>query len=634
MKYLPIKNLLIKEMRQLKPIVYLWLGIIALGYAFELATSRIDEESYASWCSEYCDVGVQIPAAIITMVLVLVMAYSLFPREHDDATIDFLTALPVSRRAIFIAKFCAAWLLLCALIVFEHALSAGLLALNPASIDGRFYPKIDTTIMLRDCMFAFIILSYGIFLSWFRTLGLLLLCIYLLVLWWAESSLGSVGVFSVFRVMENAYDGQSLVVHRSALITHALVAIVLLVVAQRLWSTRESRPHDAQKKISGRRWLSILSGIAGFTVLAVAMMYQVGVGSGQLADVGTVATATDHYRFVYAAGAEERAQQLIDSADADYLELAELLAAEKPPTIQVDLTARSEHVAGLATWKKIKMDLSAFRDADAHRRVLSHESAHVFQAVESDRALARNYNAARFFIEGMAQYTSFTLAPDEKRRSSNWHVAAVAWKRQHITFQSLINDANFGETHDAELYYSLGDIWTDALVASCGQDVLGNLLRAAGRPDAPQDLSPAMFWRDTLQYTGCELESVNATWRRQMAGLFESFGDAQFPQFSDVVIRPETDSSRILIQARVSAASADQLPQRFSIRIGSDAQLSAAVNPVFTGKLSDEAGHWSVEFSVPGSAIPRKRFRYQLGYVHQADARAYFDRWQNGSVPR
>jgi len=33
-------QLLVKEMRQLKPIVFLWLGILALGYFFELATTH------------------------------------------------------------------------------------------------------------------------------------------------------------------------------------------------------------------------------------------------------------------------------------------------------------------------------------------------------------------------------------------------------------------------------------------------------------------------------------------------------------------------------------------------------------------------------------------------------------------
>ena len=65
------------------------------------------------------------------------------------------------------------------------------------------------------------------------------------------------------------------------------------------------------------------------------------------------------------------------------------------------------------------MDLDTFETDRSQARVLSHESAHVMQSVLSERALARHFGAARFFVEGMAQYTSFAIVPEEERRTSN-----------------------------------------------------------------------------------------------------------------------------------------------------------------------------------------------------------------------
>jgi len=142
--------------------------------------------------------------------------YSLFPREHDDATIDFLRALPLRRSSVFMAKVLAAWILLSFINVLGYGIAAFLLTLNPESIGGRFYPQVWTTLLWRDCLVAFIILSHGVLLSWFRTVGLIIYAIYLLLLMWAESALGSSGIWSIFTLLSNEYDGSELIVNNDA----------------------------------------------------------------------------------------------------------------------------------------------------------------------------------------------------------------------------------------------------------------------------------------------------------------------------------------------------------------------------------------------------------------------------------
>jgi len=640
-------RLLAKEGRQLFPIACLWVAVLLLNYLIQFATERFDEQTFTSWCEGYCDYNTGATIIIFSALIALVTAYSLFPREHDDATIDFLRALPVTRRSVFIAKVLAAWGLLCAINLLSYGIDAAMLAINPESIGGRFYGQTWATLLWRDCVVAFIILSHGVLLSWFRTVGLVVYAIYLLVIMWAESALGTSGVWSIFTLLSNEYDGSNLIVDRQALAIHSAIAIVMLFVAYLLWSKTESSVSGGQP---GTRGLKIFRGIlsvCGFLMLAAILVYRVGVGTGSTGSDGLSVATTEHYRFVYPSEREDTVQYMLQHAEIDYAVLGDLLGIEDLPSIRVDLSAQSEHAAGLATWKKIQMDLNAFDSDVSQRRVLSHETTHVLQAVESDRAMSRNYAAAKFFIEGMAQYTSFEVVPEQARRDSNWQLAAISWQRQKIEFNELIDEAAFSERFDPELHYSLGDLWTQAFVTTCGEQALGDFLRAAGRQDAVRDLPAAIFWRDTAGQIGCDLDTVNEQWRNQMQELHASVDQARFPIYSDFVITRDAQSDQIIITTTLAPYSevdsneqtTEQdytdtvLPERFIVRIGAaSSRLAAGVDPVYRGQLVEEEGVRKIQFTIPASAISGSRFRYQPGYTPSEGSRYYYEAWKRGSV--
>ncbi|MFK8080311.1 MAG: ABC transporter permease [Granulosicoccus sp.] len=642
-------RLFMKESRQLFPIGCLWIAVLVLNYVIQFATERFDEQTFTSWCDGYCDYNSSATIVIFSALIALVTAYSLFPREHDDATIDFLRALPVSRSSVFIAKVLAAWVLLCAITLLAYAIDAAMLATNPESIGGRFYPQVWTTLLWRDCVVAFIILSHGVFLSWFRTIGLVIYAVYLVLLMWAESALGTTGVWSIFTLLANEYDGSNLIVNSQALTIHAGIAVVMLVVAYLLWSRTESSISGSKPRTRGLKFFRGLLSVTGFLILAIVLVYRVGVETGSAGSADLKVATTEYYRFVYPASREDTVQYMLEHADADYVMLGNLLGVEQLPRIRVDLSAQSEHAAGLATWKKIKMDLNAFEADVSQRRVLSHETTHVLQAVESDRALTRNYAAVKFFIEGMAQYTSFEVVPEEARRDSNWQLAAISWQRQKIEFDDLIDEAGFSEQFDPELHYSLGDLWTRAFVSVCGEEALGGFLRAAGRPDAVKGLPAAIFWRDTAGQIGCDLDTVNEQWRQQMQELHASIDQSHFPAYTDVVVTRDEQTSQIVITASLSAyvpndsARGNQpenesiagmvLPERFIVRVGATSgRLAASVDPVYRGQLVEEQGATKVRFVIPASVVSGSRFRYQPGFSPFEGSRYYYESWKRGSV--
>lgn len=652
-----------KELRQLAPIAGLWVAVLVLGYSTQFFTERVDEETFLSWCEGYCDANASAAIAFFTVLIALVTAYSLFPREHDEGTIDFLRALPVSRAALYMAKVLAAWIVLCTLSALSYGFDALLLATNPESIGGRFYGQVWATLLWRDCLFSLIILSHGIVLSWFRTLGLVLYAIYLLILMWVESYLGTSGVWSIFSLLSNEYSGSHLLVNTRALIIHSAIAAVLLFIGYRLWNGTEASTLGLRSSRRLARYMQVVISVGVFLLFAVVLNYQVGVGTGSAAQQSLRVAETEHYRFVYKESNSPVVDYLLANAEGDYAELGRLLGIEELPRIRVDLSSSSEHAAGLAKWKKIEMDLNAFEEDVSQRRVLSHETTHVLQAVESNRAMSDNYSAAKFFIEGMAQYTSFLIVPEERRRRSNWELASVAWYRQKIEFSDLVNEREFGERFDAELHYSLGDLWTKALVDTCGERVLGDFIRAVGREDAPGGLPANLFWRDTTRAIGCDLDTVNVAWRDLMASVYRQVDQSEYPMYSDVIIQPETDTAQLKIVARlvpfiaqdatvssiagpeespggpalksIASSEADgfDMPERFIVRIASlSNQLAAGVDPVFRGRLVERAGQQLVEFLVPEYAVQGTRLRYQLGFTPSPDSRYYYESWRRGTL--
>jgi len=630
-----------KELLQLIPIAYLWLAVYGISYLVQFFTERLDEQTFGGWCSEHCDVTPSYAVTIVIMLITLVTAYSLFPREHDDSTVDFLRALPVSRRSIFIAKFLSAWILLIGLNFLGYGTDYFLLHLNPQSISGRFYPEVWGSLLLRDCLFAFVVLSHGILLSWFRTLGLIIYGLYFLLVMLFESSVGSAGLISVFQFMTNEYHGSTLILNYKAIGVHLGVACLCLFIAYQLWNRSDSaRTGGKLRKRSTRIWQT-LGGMLAFIAIAIVIVGMIDRETGGSTATELDVTTTEHFRFVYNKDRVRTVSYMLDHAENDFEKLGEILGVASLPNVRVDLSAQSEHAAGLAKWKKIQMDLDAFRNDVSQRRVLVHEAAHVLQAVESDRAFAANYGATRFFIEGMAQYVSFLVVPETARRNSNWELAAIAWKRQHIEFNDLIDESSFSQRFDPELHYSLGDMWTAALVDTCGESILGDILRAAGRDGAPLGLPATLFWRDTMREVRCELDTVNMRWRELLSDIHDSVDARRFPEFDKLVVSRNSELSQVNIRASLEPFVDDDIldesiisEMRFSVRLSGSAQIAATSPRVFRGSLEvdEETRQPYVSFSIPDYLIPGNRFRYQLGLTPSRDSRYYYDSWRSGSA--
>jgi ABC-type transport system involved in multi-copper enzyme maturation permease subunit len=626
-------QLVLKELKQLVPFAFLWFALSALYYITELATHRIDEESYSSWCDDYCRVGSNSDVALFTILIILIAAYNLFPREYDDSTIDFLRSLPVKLPKLFWSKIFAAWVMLFGLISLDHMIQAGLLSLNTQSLTGKSYWQVDFALLLRNVLFAVVVISHGVFLSWFRTVGLLIYCAYLIALIWLENQFGFSGIYNVLGFFDNEYSGQQLILNWAVIGFHLCVAFILYFVSYFLWTNTDSKPR-APGTSKASKILPILGVVFSFLLVIGVLAVMVGNTAKDARIRNIQAENTEHYSFTYNAEDTQAMNLLIPFVEQDYAALAELLGVTELPRIQADMTSESDHALGLASWKKIRMVLNTPLDVDPlYRRVLSHETAHVLQSTESNRKLGEFANSTGFFIEGMAQYVSFSIVSDDVSRDSNWLVSSLAWQRQNIKFAEMANRTIFDTLYDGELLYGIGDIWVHAMADACGVESLGNFLRAIGRDNAPPNLSGVAFWRSHLQYIDCELALVNNRWRQIMQDLIDNRTQGSFPEFENVAISQASDSAAIKIRADIIPDESGQLQEIYYIKIKSETQLASVVSPILSGRLKRDGANASVEFFIEPHLISGRQFRYQLGFIPMLDSRHYFNKWRTGSIP-
>ena len=619
------------QLKQLLPFVLLWVALAAMFYGIEFGTKRIDELSYLDWCADYCDVGSDFDLVLFTIILYMLAAYSLFPREFDEGTIDFIRSLPLTNAQIFFSKVIAAWLLISLLVIAETALHAAFLSFNTQSITGTKYWANDAMMMIRDILFALVVVSHGVFISWFRTVGLILYCGYLIGLIWLEQASGASGAFSIFRFFNNEYDGSQLLIDWPVITAQVAFAVLLLFISYVLWSRKESKP-AATSSNRFARYLPALASVAAFLVLTATLggMMLTALNDNQRDNI--LQLSTDKYRFAYRRSDEGRMLELAQYADADYRRLSELLGLSDPPDVHADMTSQSTHALGVASYNKIRMVLSAGESVNpVYRRVLSHETAHVLQTIISNRLLGFAGNSVGFFIEGMAQYTSFALVPDPPTQTTNWAISSVSWERNDITFSALANRAAFEAVYDPELLYGIGDIWVAAMVDQCGEQSLGDFLRSVGKRGAPRSLTGATFWRHHLNQINCSLDDVNHRWRGIMQEIIDDGHGGAFPVYKNVALNVRDEV--LVVSARAEHADGAPRPVRYLIRVANETKVANTVSAIRPGKYTDHDGYTDVEFSVPLQALEGRRFSFQIGFVPFPDSRYYFEKWRSGAVP-
>ncbi|AKF05418.1 ABC transporter permease [Sandaracinus amylolyticus] len=527
--------LLRKELRALVPHALLCFLVISGDVISRPLTEQLDIQTWSSISA--VDPGEGGGLAFMLALVAFFVAYAAFPREHDDGTIDFLRSLPVTRRAIFSAKMLAGAGVLVLFTALGQVTNWLLQLPNPQSFSGdQFRLDVALGVAALQSTFVLVLYAHGVLASTMRRFGLLPYALVMFVLLAAEEIEPSLAWLNPASICRLAYRGQVLLVPWGDIAVHVPIALVALGISYLVWMGPFEQLRDAlAPKRDGRAAIAfgcgtavvVFVGLAVMTVLAVRSVQENGLPSDEPEGIDwqTAEARTEHYAFVYPTNLRARALRLVGSADDIAESVARVVGAREVPFITVDLAETSAHHEGIAAGTRIRMGLVGQDDDARLRHVLAHESTHVLQGRESDRRLMTQ-RGTRAFVEGSAEWVAYRVVPNDAAQTESRIVAAAGWTRHRLQLEDVLDDESLRQRFDTSLAYSLGEVLTEGIARACGERAVGDVMRAIGRSDAPQDLEPLALWQDALQSIGCSEVAARAQMERVIDDVARDHADA------------------------------------------------------------------------------------------------------------
>ncbi len=574
-----MRQLILKEVRGLKP----WVGLAVLlslfGLVLTLGTEFPDEQTFDP--SKF--LGEEVEAAIITMLLITVLTGAgLLVNEEENGTLLFLDGLPLSRTRIFLAKIAAAIIVLGAILLFEITQIAGLGLLSQDSASGPFpwrFLAVETALL-----YAMMISSLGVvlLLSFLRTW--LALALGLLVVGHLMLQMESTPVAALFdpvQLVRPGVDGARIEVPWKHLGTQFGVGLVCAALAWVGFVRLGGRRSRSATGIVGV--LRRLTGFALRAAIPVVWIAALIIVGKDLEDddnnhrpgreIAFARETTAHYEFLFREDQRPHAEPLIQGADKVFETVADFLGIPSARgRVVVDLAGPLvHHAAGQAHWKKVRMSLNPAEDLESLKAVLGHETTHVCIDLASDSVATGRLDWARWFHEGLSTYVEMRFFGQDAQQEELDRVSAHALDRGTIRFGEFVVDAEFARHRDPNLVYPLGQLWCKALVNTYGDGAPGRVCRAMTRAGVRAASDADGFWRTALQQSGYDLERVNAAFNSELRHLEEKHAEwlESYPPISghvtiegaEIVLRPQYEISRAASNATLVARLTDRRPE-------------------------------------------------------------------------
>lgn len=605
-----------KEMKHLAPTGLLFAFLLGLDFIFYPLVQPLDQISWFEAQDGLNPDGSQWLGPLV-YIMGLSFGFSLYPREYEERTIDFLHTLPVTRAQIFVGKWLAAEVMMVLVLALNQVGAFAMQMCNANVLEsGQFSLLTAAELWTIHLGLASAALAHGILFSFGRQYGLLMMAL----AGWAVSHWVSLrpdfSVISPFRLARPEYYGQNLLMPWEGLAFHLLVAVLALALSQALWSRRGHQLTRAFIDLRDTRWKRFGCGCLTFLMFFFMLIYwSVGTEPSEEEEESvypsfqTARIETEFYNFTFPVNLRGRALELAREADPLYSEARARLGVEHTGIVVADLTDVSFEHLGIASREKIRMDITQHQEPALLRHVLFHESVHVLMRRVGGRRWVDFSGYTSFFDEGAAEFLAYESVNSSRDRAMARRHAIATYHRHKLRFKELVSQKTLSKRLDEASVYTVGELWVTALVDCYGSEAPGRVVEAIGRPDAPSDLHAVEFWQDTLQAAGYNLERVRSRWLKLMEEGVEQ--EAEFLEQLPRVWAVEADSSLILKTDRPLPEDWPGLVVRVRAQPGDRAEWLP---------LQDNV-----------ALLPRRYqdgFEYQVGVEFHQGTYAYWEEWK------
>jgi hypothetical protein len=627
-----------KDLRELLPVLIALTALVAIYLADAFIVDAVDTRvcDALGWLGAEPDSS----SPWVAVILGLVLCNTLLAGEHQQGTIQFLHGLPITRRALFAGKLAVAAAVLLAFELVDTLLGTALCGLHHDSmVRQQLDPRLIALHLGLDSTMQLIGLGYGALLAYFGRLGWVLLLVGLLALRAVAALVPPLQILDPSALTRVEHFGKVPLVPWPAWFLHLGMGLGALLLAGRLWLTRAdqiSAWHQRPALSLGWRRAGLVAGaVLGLLILMGVVMDRSNPDgddddAGRAGNRATAATATietRQFHFTYRRADELRARMVAAMADAAHDRISRMLDAPAAGRVIADLTESSNEHAGIAGWQRMRLDLDR-RHSDAFvAHVLRHEVTHVVSHQLMGEVSDQRAGTLRFFSEGLADYVAHAVAPSELSEAQRRHsrLLAAHWRsRFQVQFEDLQDPGSFLERHPEAALYAFGELWTAALVQTCGPTILGRTLRRFGDRRLSPTLRGSALWRQVLTREGCELERVRSHYEAELRRLAP--GAARLPVASARFQgRDAVGGLTFLID--VPGVDDRKLDVQLLVRDGPHtppAQIAVRSLPVTVGRPAT--------ITVAGVHLEGDRFEYMVGARPSPVGHPVWSRWQSTSV--
>jgi hypothetical protein len=330
----------------------------------------------------------------------------------------------------------------------------------------------------------------------------------------------------------------------------------------------------------------------------------------------TSRASTVRYQFLYPENQGGLVSQLLNRADTIESRVRQFLHARQMPLITADLTGSSPHTAGLAHWKHVQIDLAKTDGGiDELAAILGHETTHVYIDHECESRIADDFNATRFFHEGLATYVEYHLFRPTEQLLRLRRVAATMHARHEVHFEELFDGATLARKRDTDLVYPLGQIFVAALIKRYGDGAAGQVVRAFSRPGAPKDLKGIELWRDILRACDGNLAEVEDAFFAELDQSVAQESDfiGSLPRLRGAV---EQEGGYVVVRASYKGHGTGTIVCRFRPSANTPERLYFYPFNIQPGV-----------FQVAHANLPEQSFWYQLGWRAPNASQPIYEPW-------
>ena len=619
-----MRPLFVKELRHLAPIALFFCVLLGADLIEIALTAQVLE---ASWFSAHLALETEPIYWICAYFMGIIFAYSLFPREYEDRTIEFLHTLPITRKQLFWSKWAAATCLIALVFALTEVGAFSIQLFNHNSLtSGEFSLSNSLKLYLKALTLASVGLAHGLLLSLARYFGIFLL---FLAGWCAsqiESKFPQINYLSPLSMGENTFYGTHLSLPWEIMGFHLALALVSLLVAEYFWSRRGHQSTRVFHKL--KDWPKLVGCLSFFACFVLFLAWAVSSDEGdyEVTDQPRFETfesarvATEHYHFTFPLQFREAALGLASRADGLYQNAFEHLGeAGRQDLIVGDLTNVSDTHLGIAAKGKLRMDITANKEDGLLDHILCHETCHVLAYRLSGKRGERYGNLLSTFHEGTASYYAYSLTESSRDLGDSRRQALALQKLHKLKLEDLFDSDALQKRLDDGAKYALGEVWVAAIVDAYGPKAPAKIWKAVARV-APDDLQGEVFWRDTFQAAGLSLEKVRAAWEARFKALEAQERDwlKSLPKLSVRAERDEDDD--IMIVGEADKAFAESWPG-LVLRVRKSGADTFETLPLDSDPDGRTARAW------PPYSYGNE-FEYQVGIVASEGGYAIVNEWR------